>query len=75
LHKIVDEADKNNGEIKKLCETLKSELANRFDSVLEDDIFLIAAFIHPATTTSLTDDECDKARDILVNMVNFKILI
>lgn len=59
-------------EIQNLCQSLSNELHKRFDYIKEDSIFLIAAYIDPATTGKLDDNECKKAKNDLVLMVILK---
>lgn len=66
---IINDANKEMNEIRTLCNILESELRTRFDNVLKDEIFIVSAFIDPATTGFLNDEECDKARNALVTMV------
>lgn len=57
-------------EYKTLCETLERELHKRFDYTSTDPIILIAAFVDPATTAQLKSDECARAKELLIPMVN-----
>jgi len=52
--------------VRKLCIRLKEELTTRFAYVLEDERFLVATYIDPATAHHLMDEERDKAQEALV---------
>jgi len=66
---IVEEEDKSVEGIEQLCQILKKEILTRFKDVIEDDMFVVATFIDPATSHLLNDEACDKAKTSLAEMV------
>jgi len=57
--------------IMELCGVLLEQLNSRFSYVDSDPLFLIAAFLDPATCQQLKTEERSKAEENLISMVLF----
>lgn len=67
----INEANTEIPEIERLCKALKDQISTRFANILQDDIFIIAAYIDPAVSNLLTIQECNRAQKALVSLVRF----
>lgn len=66
----IEDINKDLPEIRKLCETLEQQLRGRFEKVLQDNLFVVASLIDPATSHLLKDEAFDKAKMALIGMMN-----
>lgn len=55
--------------IKQMCDILKAQIHKRFDNVMDEELFIVATYLDPATIDRLTSDETNKAREILTEWI------
>lgn len=69
LLQFLDGVEDDNPNVKKMRDILITQINKRFAYVFDEELFLVASFLDPATTFVLTNEESSKARTILIKWI------